>query len=246
MMKVAVGCPIRDRAWIVKDWIEHVRVAFEVAGLRPHWVFGIGIGPDGDDGTAKIVTDIYKTDNGMWTIIHEPKIPHDHSWGAERYEQMADYRNQTLAIVQAVNPDYFWSLDSDILAHPTALAMLLETISRPQRVRGEQKMYDAVGGKTYLSRTGRQVATWGNHEPGGGMRRHDEEGVFPCDILMAIKLMTPAAYHIPYAYHRLGEDLGWSANCRAAGLQLGWDGRVASKHVMEREDVGKIDPRLGW
>lgn len=248
-MKIAVGCPIRDRAWIVNDWIEHVRVAFEVCGLKPWWVFGIGIGPEGDDGTAKIATNLFKTDNGMWTIIHEPATKDGRNWNEERYEHLALYRNKLLHVVQAVQPDYFWSLDSDILVHPVALMTLLDSIEQPHKVQGEQKMFDAVGGKTYLSPMSRHITTWANLKRSGmgsGLNRHDSEGVFACEVIMAIKLMTPAAYHVPYSPHRLGEDIGWSLNCRDAGLTLGWDGRTTSKHVMDPSHVGRVDPRLGW
>lgn len=245
-MKIAVGCPIRDRAWIVNEWIDHVRVAFDVAGLKPYWVFAIGIGPEGDDGTAKLATNLFKTENGMWTIIHEPKTKPGRHWSEQRYEHLAEYRNRLLGIVQAIQPDYFWSLDSDILAHPVALTTLLETIQAEHKMGGEELRFDAVGGKTYLSRTSRHITTWANIAYSGGLQRQDQEGVFRCDVLMAIKLMSPAAYNIPYKSSKFGEDIGWSENCRSAGLKLGWDGRIASKHVMDPKSLHDIDPRIGW
>lgn len=247
-MRIAVGCPIRNRAWVVEEWIEHVRTAFYLAGEKPYWVFAIGLGPNGkDDGTQKLVTDLYKSGSGMWTEINEPEIPKERTWNGERYQQMADYRNRLLDVVRNTQADYFLSLDSDILIHPTGLMCLLETIRNLHTIAGQEVLYDAVGGKTFLSENSSHITSWGNLGPnGGGLRRQDSNGVFPCECIMAIKLMAPTAYNIPYETHRLGEDIGWSLNCNKAGLHLGWDGRVANKHIMKPSDLRRVDQRVGW
>lgn len=247
-MRVAVGCPIRNRAWIFEEWIEHVRIAFDLAGLRPVWTFAIGVGPNGlDDGTQRLVTDLYKTEPGLWTETVEPAISDKRMWNGIRYEQMVAYRNSLLSAVRVVQPDYFLSLDSDILLHPSALLCLLETISHKHKVAGVDRLWDAVGGKTFLSEVSSHHMTYASLGPnGGGLRRVKSDGVFPVEILMAIKLMAPTAYNVPYETHQFGEDIGWSLNCKKAGLNLGWDGRVTSKHVMNRKALTKIDPRVGW
>lgn len=253
-MRVAVGCPVRNRAWILPDYIEHVRAAFFLAGLEPYWVFNIGSGPNGmDDGTRHIVTDLYKEGQGVWTESTEPDIPKERAWNYERYEQMAAYRNQLLSLVRYSKADYFLSLDSDILIHPSALVCLLDTIqnSRPQSAES----YGAVGGKAYLSERSADITTFGEIHASGsgsGIRRRDSDGVFQTQILMAIKLMSPAAYNIDYTAHALGEDIGWSLACAKAGVVLGWDGRVCSKHIMKQyNDRGEslielVDQRVGW
>lgn len=247
MMKVAVGCPIRDRAWIFPWWVQHVRATFAVAGLRPHWVFAIGIGPnDRDDGTRRLVSDLYKEDDGIWCEIPEPERTTDRAWSTERFTEMADCRNQLLGLVQAIEPDYFLSVDSDILLHPTALKVLLDSIQQEYTPQGIPTRYDAMGGKAILSMTSRHITTYGQIERQGFLQRQDADGTFQVDVLMALKLMSPAAYHICYKGDRNGEDLGWSENCRAAGLKLGWNGSVMSKHVMSRSRLHTIDPRIGW
>ncbi len=248
-MKVAVGCPIRDRAWIFEEWLEHVRIAFDLAGISPTWVFAIGVGPSGkDDGTQKLVTDLYRNEPGIWTEINEPPLKEGRlQWNGDRYHQMVDYRNRLLGLVQAIKPDYFLSLDSDILLHPSALVCLLDTIQAKHVTKGAPIHWDAVGGKAFLSERGNTMVTYGNLGPnGGGLRRMNSDGIFPVEIIMAVKLMTPQAYAIPYSYSVWGEDIGWSQNCNNAGLHLGWDGCVASKHIMRRENLGKVDNRVGW
>lgn len=247
-MRVAVGCPIRNRAWILPEWIEHVRTAFAVAGLEPYWIFALGVGPEGrDDGTGLIVSKLVEEENGLCSAFSEPDAPVTRTnWTRERYEAMVVYRNRLLSLVRTANPDYFLSLDSDILLHPSGLINLLDTAQRTHNVRGTQKRFDAVGGKAILSEGSKHMVTYGNLHPQGGIRRQDSDGVFRTQILMAVKLMTPAAYNVDYEFHRHGEDVGWSLACARAGLTLGWDGRVISKHVMRPEHLEKVDPRVGW
>lgn len=247
-MRIAIGCPVRSRAWILPQWIDHVREAFDVVGLEPYWTFAIGVGPTGkDDGTQKLVTDLYKDGRGLWAEFSEPVAAETRTnWTRERLSHMADYRNRLLGLVRAQQPDYFLSVDSDILLHPCALMTLLETINTTHMVKGGPEKFDAVGGKTFLSEGSRHITTWANLNPQGGLRREDSKGVFSCEVIMALKLMTPAAYNVDYVYHPYGEDIGWSNSCRDAGLILGWDGRVISKHVMHQEDLHKIDRRVGW
>jgi hypothetical protein len=248
-MRVAVGCPIRNRAWVFPEWLEHVRIAFDLAGLKPIWVFAIGVDPSGtDDGTQRLVTDLYRDEPGMWSEDVEPPLtPGRIQWNNARYEQMVTYRNKLLNMVQIVKPDYFLSLDSDILLHPSGLVCLLDTIEKKARVQGVDLYYDAVGGKAFLGEGSPDITTYGSLGPnGGGLRRKNADGVFPVENIMALKLMNPEAYKTPYKYSQWGEDIGWSENCRAAGLHLGWDGRVCSKHVMRPERLQKVDSRVGW
>lgn len=223
--------------------MEHVRVAFELAGLKPYWTFAIGVGPNGeDDGTRHIVTELFRNEPGIWTEITEPPIPEHRTWHEERYQQLADYRNRLLGLIQGVRPDYFLSLDSDMLLHPAALLCMLDMIENHHPVQGD---YAAIGGKAYLSESGTNFPTYATLN-NAGLIRSESSGTFPVEILMAIKLMSPAAYNIPYKSHMFGEDIGWSLNCKEAGLVLGWDGRVTSKHVMRKDLLDKVDERVGW
>lgn len=251
MLRVAVGCPIHSRAWILPEYIEHVRAAFQVAGLIPIWIFNVGTDHNGtDDGTRKMVSELFRDEPGMWTEACEPDLSTTRTqWNGPRYEQMVIYRNKLLDMVQVIKPDYFLSLDSDILIHPSALTCLLETIEHPHMIYGYETMYAAVGGKAFLSESNTHITTYatlGTGVAGGGLRRTDADGVFPVQIIMAIKLMGPEAYNIPYAYSQWGEDIGWSLNCNKAGLQLGWDGRTVSKHIMNKANLYQIDTRVGW
>lgn len=238
-MKIVVGCPIKNRAWIFPDWRENVEIAFDVVGEKPHFAFVVGLDEDGtDDGTLEMVSECMD-ENGGGTLYfaNQPEIPDDRKpWSIDRYQNIVGYRNELLNIVRHMQADLFFSVDSDILLHPAALAVLLDSIKR----------FDAVSGKCYLGHH-RDIVSYANHHPtNGGLVRRDQDGVFEVQIIMALKLMTPAAYMTDYTFNKWGEDIGWSDSCRAQGLHLGFDGRVTSKHIMYREKLGQTDPRVGW
>lgn len=166
--------------------------------------------------------------------LPEPAVESEHNWVHERYEHMAGVRNRLLGIVRLHRPEWFWSVDSDVLVHPDTLRSALSLTDR----------FDAVGSKCYMTGPERDFPSFGMWHPGaGGISRYDSNGQFPVDIIMAIKLMSPGAYGVDYAFHHQGEDLGWSFACRDAGLKLGWDGAITSRHVCEPELLDVDDAR---
>lgn len=242
MTSLLVGCPVLRREWIIGAWMNHVEISCGIAGVDPSYIFVC----DPRDPTRKAAELRAAAMGRSITFIDvEDKVddPHSHAWGNTRnLHHMVDLRNMLLAEVRELAPDVFLSLDSDILCHPQQVANLMETITGG---------FDAVGGKVYLS-PGRDCPSWGSFSKERGLTRSDADYVMEVDVIMAIKLMMPSAYHVDYEFEHNGEDIGWSLNCRANGLRLGWDGRVASKHVMEKTDgngaslIDKIDGRVGF
>lgn len=247
-MKIMVGCPIRNREWVFKEWLEHVLVAFLVCKLEPQFVFVVG---SSEDATLDLVSEVCDSHPGSEFVVEEEHDRHlqagDRVWHRERYRFMAHVRNRVLGLVRDRDPDYFLSLDSDMLIHPgvlsTAITDLTSGIATPHK--GTRMWPNAVGAKAYLSIKGK-IPNYANMKSQGGLYRPDQDGCFPVDVIMAIKLMDRQAYHVDYRYHQQGEDIGWSLACREAGLKLAWDGRIASKHIMTPEQLVSIDPRIGW
>lgn len=228
-MKLIVGGPVSRREWILPHWFTHVEAACDTVGVRPEYVF---ILDPADSETATIVRD-----HGALVIEHADDRPADtREWNFDRFLHMAALRNRVLETVRAAAPDLFWSLDSDVLTHPAALQCLIESTGR----------FDAVGGATFMTSAGTACPSWGMFTRNGGLRRDYATGVFSCQTIMASKLMTPAAYAVDYSAHTHGEDIGWSLNCQKAGVKLGFDGRVYSKHVMNPDALDRVDSRVGY
>lgn len=232
-MKLFIGCPVRDRAWILPTWLDYARKACAEIGVDPFFIFIAG---GSTDSTLNLIRGIGERHRIVPTNDHDDYLPH--VWNdMERYERMAQLRNSLLFTVRAMEPDYFLSLDSDILIAPGVLLNLFETI----------ESCDAVGGKLYMTPRGPFNPSYGMlNEVNGGLMRQDQEGVFPVDVIMGMKLMSPAAFDVDYVAHFQGEDVGWSLNCRYRGVKLKWDGRVPSKHVILPEMLTRPDKRVGY
>lgn len=226
-MNLVVGCPVAHREWILPAWFAHIDRAAETAGLSPTFVF---VAHPTDPSIELLHA------RGA-TVIDAPfnRGTDVRTWNFERYKQMTDLRNLLLTEVRAQSPDLFWSVDSDILVHPDQLKLLVEDLDR----------FDAVGGRCYMTVAGSRFPSWANLTR-SGLRRVDGDGIWDADVIMALKLMSPAAYNVGYMADLQGEDVGWSNACRAQGLRLGWDGRVIAKHVLAPHLLAQVDPRVGF
>lgn len=244
-MKILAGCPVHDRAWIIDRWAAHLVEAAEVAGVDLELVL---LGDPADPTFAAVGHPAHRID------VDEPRPTSVRHWspleivdGQTRVERMVDLRNRLLQEVRLIGPDLFLSIDSDILLHRDALANMIETVD----VRG----WPAVGGYTFMSPpdprphvpSQRCYGSYAHIISANVFDRRGIEGsVIPCDVIMAIKLMTPTAYHVDYQWDEQGEDFGWCRALRRLGHQVGIDGRVASKHVMENWQLDHIDDRVGF
>lgn len=234
-MKIAVGCPVKNRAWILHCWFEYLDEAFAEIGVEPKFFLLCGTSTDG---TLPLLGELIQGRDAFIASTTEPQLLGDRVWNKQRYSELAQLRNELLREIRDYAPDYYLSIDSDILIAPGVLPNLISDMDQ----------FDAVAGKVYLSpppfTSVPNYAKWGSS---GSMQRYGETvGPCPVDVIMALKLMSPAAYNVNYAGSDHGEDIGWSRRAQAAGLKLGFDGRIISKHVMKPDFLGEIDQRVGY
>lgn len=235
---IAVGCPIYERAWILPTWLEHLRAWTDLVDMELVFVL-----TPGKDETYDII------DRIDWAPVHTYEmLSGSHStkrnWGdKDRLETMVSLREALRREVAVIGPDFFLSLDSDILVTPPDLSP-----NNIIRLLGDMDdKYDAVAALTFLAPYGTDITNafyMDKHVP----RRVKVYGALqPADILCAAVLMSPDVYlQVPYEYDRLGEDIGWSRNAKEAGFKLGIDTGVQFKHVMSKEKLHVTDGRIGW
>lgn len=242
-MRLLIGCPVRDRAWIMPRWFEHVEAALERARLRASFVF---VAPAGDE-TEPV---IYRHGPARCLVLHSDEGDQpERGWADEaRVRHLVDLRNRLLRHVRAAGPDAYLSLDSDVLLAPEAIADLVESLGSGR--------FGAVGGATFMSALHDSPGVpasqdfpscgWVRGMDGFQRQAIEHRGVIPVGVIMAVKMMSPRAYWIDYQLRREGEDVGWSLACEAAGVRLGWDNRHPSKHVMARHHLDRVDERCGF
>jgi hypothetical protein len=239
-VRVTIGCPIRTREWVMPRWFAHTELAAQSAGVDTEYVF-VGAA---DDPTRKVIEEHCPTTHTYVDTQERVQPDRGHYWSPVEYRHMVSMRNFLLGAVRQTEPDYFLSLDSDILLHEDALANMLETI--------QTGSWDAVGGKTWMTEAWdacSYIIIINSH----GQYRPNVDTVIPVDVIMAIKLMSPEALAVNYVFDTDGEDVGWSRAATARGLKLAFDGRVCSRHVMYQVDrsTGKswtetVDARCGF
>lgn len=230
-----VGCPVQRREWIIEDWWDSV----VKAARRQTDDFGFIFVIDKTDPTYERICTFADRDriSTFFVFVEEEQRQDKRRWTKDRYDKMVFLRNLLLSWVRKIGPDFFLSLDSDILLHEDAIMVLYETIGD----------WDAIGGKAFLTPTGVNCPTfgcWKGDPENGRYRRENRDYICKVDVLMAVKLMTPAAYWVDYEYARQGEDIGWSLACWRKGLSFGWNGTVINRHVMSPDKLGKDDVRI--
>jgi hypothetical protein len=222
---IVVGCPVRGRKWILTAWRDAVYRALDGEEFSFHFVMG----PD-DQETFDLLR---SWENVTISFVEEP-VYREHKWTPERYEHMAMLRNTLLRGVRRDNPDYFLSLDSDILLNARAFKGMKEVAEdmHPEAW--------AVGGQALMGGYDRPShGFWTSGERAGFVRRPKADGVMKVDVIMAVKLMRPVAYNIDYVFHPKGEDIGWSAQVAERGGGLWWDGRFSSAHFMTEQSFAR-------
>lgn len=251
MSDLVIGCPVRSRGWIMGQWIDHVATALDKVGMSVNDVTFAFALPGGDDSLSPVFDAVPAEKIYMCFTDEDPGAEDKRNWRKDRYAHMARVRNLLLEHVQKLEPRWFLSLDSDVLVHPDSLGHLFETIHNPARG------FDAVGGKVYMTAAvlthgtrrpalGREAPSYGMLVNDYALQRDDYDGVIRVDVVMAMVLMGPAAYHLPYRPHPNGEDVGFGLAAREAGVVLGWDGRALGKHIFDPMMLEITDPRVGF
>lgn len=243
-MKLVIGCPVYKRDWILPLWIKHVKsqgLNFKDVG------FVFEVSPD-DEKTVSILKQWRDADKslGLFDINTRDDIAHfshrdnGRQWTLSKYENMVSLRNSILNRVREISPDYYFSLDSDIiLTNPNTIRLLTSHIDDGANAVSPLMFMTPVGTK-YPS-----VMTWRKDDPNRAYRESDYPlgTYFKSDVIMAAKMMSKDVYeNVDYSVHRQGEDVGWSLSCREKGFSLYSASYIYSVHVMSElalEDISK-------
>lgn len=248
-MKLIVGCPIYDRAWILPLWID----AIERQSINLKDV-GFVFAASEDDASTINMLNQWRSFNKkipMIDIFYPKNVNHfshedgTRHWTISKYENMVSLRNQLLERVRSYQPDYFFSLDSDIIIkNPLTIQLLISHI---------QDGADAVNPLMFMTPAGSMfpsVMTWEEKSEGRAHRNFEYPlgTYFKADVIMAAKMMSKNVYmNVDYEIHPQGEDLGWSANCAKQGFNLYCASYIYALHIMHKrmlEDIMKHgDPR---
>lgn len=220
---IVVGAPVHQRGWILPHWFD------ALAAQNEELTVVLNYGP-GTDNTLDLIE---SESRFAKIIVIQSDVPHTarRLWNMERYAVMTTLRNDMLAVVRDLAPDYFLSCDTDMLLPEGGLQTLVQTLPP----------YDGIAPLAFMGPG--SCPNW--------LTEHLERPYVPHGVneqyaVFGTVLMTPALYAVDYAPHLWGEDLGWAANVKEAGLRLALNSDVRVKHIMRPEALGEFDHRVGW
>lgn len=233
---MVIGAPVHERAWVLPDWLNHIArqdLPWERVTLL------LNYGRSSDD-TLSILHDAQ--DMLPWTVRVIVDQEEDHvarrSWSIERYGVMTRLRNELLKWVREWEPDYYLSLDTDILLPDGAISTLLADMHSGK--------FDAVAPTVYMTPRGAHYPNC-MRLASGSRPKLEHDFTMLVDVVFAAVLMRPDLYrNVDYAPHQRGEDIGWGLNAQGAGMRMGINPNVKCKHIMSPEMLHEVDPRIGW
>jgi hypothetical protein len=233
-MKLLIGCPIYKRDWILNHWIRCI-ITQSTPITDIGFIFECS---SNDEKTTGILEAWKKYDKNIpfFHIDYRDDIPHfEHrengrQWTISRYENMVNLRNSLLQKARQIQPDYYFSLDSDILLeNPNTIELLIAHVKDGAHAVSPL-MFMTPNNTMYPS-----VMTWREEMPDKARRleKYPIGTYFQADVIMAAKMMSKEVYNnVDYSIHSQGEDVGWSLNCREKKYKLFSASYIYAPHIM--------------
>jgi len=141
------------------------------------------------------------------------------------FRNMATLRNKLLERVISYSPQYFFSIDSDIIPPPNILKDLIT----------DDK--DVVAAHVWNNKE----CTLPNYMNKGLYQYHHirgrEPGLFECDLTGAVILIKGDVLinGVRYGYHPTGEDAVFCKEAKKLGYGVWVDSRIQCEHIMSKE-----------
>lgn len=228
-MKIAITCPVYERAWVLPRWYKCVLAQ----GIKPKnidLIFGL---TDGEDETRTIIQD-FQSYFGSTRIIECNDLPSFRGRDQGRFEILAHIRNRILESIESEQYDLWFSYDSDILIPDGCLKTLIKDI--------KSKDVDIVAPYVELMPRVPNCATrrqnsdqfwrrtpYGMFYPQGSFYEVQNGTVF------AIFLAKPKVFAFRYGWHEGGEDFYWGNQMLDNGIRSWMDSRVICEHIFRRD-----------
>jgi GT2 family glycosyltransferase len=231
---VMIGCPIRNREWILSQYLEHL---YNLDYSKENIILCFIVN-DSKDKSEEILLKWIKEHEAEYRWIYFSKIDlgqvedqRTHDVRSKIYTTLSQLRNQLLADALASNCEYFYSIDSDILVPPDSLNKLIEC---KKDIIAAQIWNDST--KTFPNI---MVNT-------NGVIRHylsfPRNEVFRCDVTGAVYLISRRVLEagVKYGYHHQGEDIAFCQEAKSKGFEIWANSSVQPKHIMSREQLPTI------
>jgi len=229
--RVLIGCPVRNRAWILPRYLQCLQKLDYPPDLLEYCFIVNGC----EDNTPAVLEDFAAVCNGTARIIYaDVPASHGHRRGQYNLQYLAYLRNLLLSAFLQTKCQYLFSLDSDILAPRQALKQLIaddcDIISAlvcNGHLLKEQNLFNVLRKEN------------GNYVH---MRNVPRDRVFTVDCTGAaylIKRRVIEKYGVRYSAQNGAEDIGFCEMAQSMGITICCDGRIECEHIMHEPETDR-------
>ncbi len=223
--KVLIGCPIRNRAWILPHYLEALK-GLDYNHKDIEYCFIVN---NSTDDTLEILKNFrYRTPSLVRIITCDLAREKNHRRGYYSLSHLATLRNILLAEFLKSDASYLFSVDSDIILPPHALKSLQRAdcdIISALVCNGHE-----IGDPDIYNILNRRLN--GRYEY---IRNFPQEEVFAVDCTGAaylIKRDVIAKHQVRYSATCGSEDIGFCEDARAKGIGIYCHPAVKARHEM--------------
>ncbi|MEN6461046.1 MAG: hypothetical protein ABFC94_06740 [Syntrophomonas sp.] len=227
--KIMIGCPVRNRAWILPEYLKYLE-NLDYPAQYIQFCFVIN---NCTDATPEILTEFANRHPGQVTLINKNReLITGHKRGNYDLGRLAELRNILLTSFLQSGCEYLFSVDSDILIPAQVLTQLIE---------------DDCDIVSALVCNGYEVNDIGlynilNYREGcwEHIRGFPRDRVFKVDCTGAVCLIKRNViekHGVRYSAAYGAEDIGFCVHANAKGLGIWCDGRIECQHVMNEKNI---------
>lgn len=223
-----IGCPVRNRAWVLPRYLKNLHQV-EYPLKKREYCFIIN---DCIDATPDMLKQFACQQSCPVRLInYNFGSRTGHRRGEYRFTRLAQLRNLLLREFLQSGCQYLFSVDSDILVPPQALARLVgeqrdivSALVCNGHELGDEKIYNVL----IRNEAGRFIH----------LKDFPRDRVFQVDCTGAACLISRRVieqYGIRYSAHLGAEDIGFCQAAAQRGLKIYCDGRLECMHLMKEE-----------
>ncbi len=215
---IAVGCPVRNRAWVLPEYLQALN---DIKHDALQFLFLVN---NSTDATEMVLHKwMSERSDGRYANIyrHDEMNPVGHArgeYGRDRYANLASVRNRFVDLFLTTEAQYLLSVDSDVIVPPDIITHLLR-LADARTIVGA-----AISNIQCCELDGKLPGNFMTHQ--NGVLVHPPE--YPLSGSMAVDV-TGACVLIPrailaagarYAAHPQGEDIPFCATATALGASI--------------------------
>lgn len=227
MPKIAIGCPVRNRAWVLDDYLSALHA---IDYPYKEYLFLLN---NNEDASGTKLQDFMEEHAGLLYERYDEEAPgHQRGeYNANHYSHLAAVRNAFIDLfLQNMTCDYLLSIDSDIIVPPNIVTQLLpltdtKTITAAAISNIPEKPLDG-------------------HTPGNFMidikgfiqhpLKYPMSGIMGVDVIGAVYLIPRSVLEsgVRYGPHPQGEDIFFCWSAKEKGYHLFVNLDVQCEHRM--------------